>query len=195
MGYRPLDDQAALSPGASAYVLNSSFSISDTPVTRSYDWALAYVDVVYVLDVLVLITDSASARTGSPDGYNRTLLTINGQMPGPLVEANEGDTLICELNSTLSSRIVITLSDCCRDLCSQYHKQLDKRDHIDCECLNVPMSSFPSLKCRSSALAWHVPEWHRFHGWCSSKPHAFSSAFNSLPTSVSPQGVSSVSHS
>ncbi|EIM91340.1 uncharacterized protein STEHIDRAFT_152988 [Stereum hirsutum FP-91666 SS1] len=80
----PLDDQPAVAPGASAYVLNSSFSITDTPVTRSYDWALA-------------------ARTGTPDGYNRTLLTINGQMPGPLVEANEGDTLIFNITNNLSN--------------------------------------------------------------------------------------------
>jgi len=30
------------------------------------------------------------------DGYNRSHITINGQMPGPLVEANEGDTLVCQ---------------------------------------------------------------------------------------------------
>jgi len=28
------------------------------------------------------------------DGYRRSYITINGQMPGPLVEANEGDTIV-----------------------------------------------------------------------------------------------------
>jgi len=35
-----------------------------------------------------------SVQTGSPDGYNRSYITINGQTPGPLIEANEGDTLV-----------------------------------------------------------------------------------------------------
>lgn len=29
----------------------------------------------------------------SPDGYTKDVLLVNGQFPGPLVEANWGDTI------------------------------------------------------------------------------------------------------
>ncbi|KAA1093180.1 sphingosine N-acyltransferase lac1 [Puccinia graminis f. sp. tritici] len=32
-------------------------------------------------------------QTGAPDGFLRSMLVINGQYPGPLIEANEGDTI------------------------------------------------------------------------------------------------------
>ncbi|PLW20584.1 hypothetical protein PCANC_06544 [Puccinia coronata f. sp. avenae] len=32
-------------------------------------------------------------QTGAPDGFMRSMLVINGQYPGPLIEANEGDTI------------------------------------------------------------------------------------------------------
>lgn len=40
-------------------------------------------------DYTLVITN----QTAAPDGYLRTMLVINGQYPGPLIEANEGDTL------------------------------------------------------------------------------------------------------
>ncbi|KAI0033491.1 Cupredoxin [Vararia minispora EC-137] len=78
----PAATASAIAPAVSAYVLNSSFTITDTPATRSFDWVVA-------------------AQTGTPDGYNRTLITINNQMPGPLIEANEGDTIIVTVRNSL----------------------------------------------------------------------------------------------
>lgn len=66
-----------------SYSLDPSFSITTATTTRSYSWTIA-------------------AQTGAPDGYDKTLYTINGQMPGPLVEANEGDTLEITVTNTLS---------------------------------------------------------------------------------------------
>lgn len=38
---------------------------------------------------------------GAPDGYNRRMMTINGQFPGPLIEAYQGDTLEITVNNQL----------------------------------------------------------------------------------------------
>jgi FtsP/CotA-like multicopper oxidase with cupredoxin domain len=46
----------------------------NTGVTRSYNLTL-------------------SRGTLSPDGVNRSMLLINGAFPGPLIEANWGDTI------------------------------------------------------------------------------------------------------
>ncbi|KAH8925866.1 multicopper oxidase [Atractiella rhizophila] len=80
----PLGPGAGLTPKGQQYRLNSSFEITDTPATRSYDWLIA-------------------AQTAAPDGYTRTLITINGLTPGPLIEANVGDTIIVNITNTLSS--------------------------------------------------------------------------------------------
>ncbi|KAK7458870.1 hypothetical protein VKT23_009880 [Stygiomarasmius scandens] len=74
--------EPAAAPSGTAYVLDSSFDINDQGVTRTFDWVL-------------------SVQTGSPDGYNRSYITINGQTPGPLVEANEGDTLVINVVNQL----------------------------------------------------------------------------------------------
>jgi FtsP/CotA-like multicopper oxidase with cupredoxin domain len=80
----PVPTQAipAARPAPNSYWLNSSFEITDKPVTRTFDWTI-------------------SAAYGAPDGYNRSYITINGQMPGPLVEANEGDTLVFNILNSL----------------------------------------------------------------------------------------------
>lgn len=46
----------------------------DTGVTRYYDWTV-------------------SKQTIAPDGVNVTGLLVNGQFPGPLIEANWGDSM------------------------------------------------------------------------------------------------------
>ena len=38
----------------------------------------------------------------SPDGVNRSLLLINGQYPGPMIEANYGDTIEVTVNNQIS---------------------------------------------------------------------------------------------
>ena len=39
----------------------------------------------------------------APDGYSREMLIINGQFPGPLIEANEGDTIVVNVHNTMST--------------------------------------------------------------------------------------------
>jgi len=56
------------------YVLSPGFQISDQPTTRRY-------------------TFNVTQSTAALDGFLRPVLAINGQIPGPLIEANEGDRL------------------------------------------------------------------------------------------------------
>ncbi|CEL58655.1 hypothetical protein RSOLAG1IB_08718 [Rhizoctonia solani AG-1 IB] len=67
-------DQLALSP---------DFKITDKPTTRTYDWTL-------------------TMQEGAPDGYYRQMLVVNGQYPGPTIEANEGDTIIVNVKNKIS---------------------------------------------------------------------------------------------
>jgi FtsP/CotA-like multicopper oxidase with cupredoxin domain len=68
------DTTVSVQAQAPSYTLDPSFDIGAETTTRSYSWTIAQ-------------------ATGSPDGFEKIIYTINGQMPGPLVEANEGDTI------------------------------------------------------------------------------------------------------
>ncbi|WVN86158.1 uncharacterized protein L203_101319 [Cryptococcus depauperatus CBS 7841] len=64
------------------FVLSCDWQISDTPTIREYNWTI-------------------SRGQGSPDGYSREVITVNGQFPGPLIEANAMDTIIVHVNNQL----------------------------------------------------------------------------------------------
>ena len=53
-------------------------------MTRSYDFTI-------------------SRGTLSPDGVNRSMLLINGQFPGPLIEANWGDTISVTVHNAIET--------------------------------------------------------------------------------------------
>lgn len=56
------------------YILSRDFKITSTSITRKY-------------------TFNVAESTAALDGFLRPVLAINGQIPGPLIEANEGDHL------------------------------------------------------------------------------------------------------
>ncbi|KAH7335816.1 multicopper oxidase-domain-containing protein [Rhizoctonia solani] len=62
--------------------LSPDFEITDKPTTRTYDWTI-------------------SMQEGAPDGYYRQMLVVNGQYPGPTIEANEGDTIIVNVKNKI----------------------------------------------------------------------------------------------
>ncbi|KAF8601103.1 hypothetical protein BDV93DRAFT_546054 [Ceratobasidium sp. AG-I] len=62
--------------------LSSDFKITNKPTTRTYDWTV-------------------SVKDGAPDGFYRKMLVVNGQYPGPTIEANEGDTVIINVKNKL----------------------------------------------------------------------------------------------
>jgi FtsP/CotA-like multicopper oxidase with cupredoxin domain len=62
------------------YVLDPSWDFNAASQERHYHWT---------------ITD----KELNPDGVYRPMVVINGQFPGPLVEVNEGDTIIVHVNN------------------------------------------------------------------------------------------------
>ncbi|KAJ2899704.1 hypothetical protein MKZ38_002897 [Zalerion maritima] len=68
----------AVNPGfrrpASDFVLGPNWDFDAPPTTRKYTWEIENV-------------------IANPDGIFRPIITIDGKFPGPMVEANEGDTV------------------------------------------------------------------------------------------------------
>ncbi|GAA5967216.1 hypothetical protein JCM21900_003585 [Sporobolomyces salmonicolor] len=44
---------------------------------------------------------------GAPDGFERNMLVVNRQFPGPLIEANQGDTLVVHVQNLISQPLTI----------------------------------------------------------------------------------------
>ncbi|KAL3421337.1 l-ascorbate oxidase [Phlyctema vagabunda] len=65
---------------ANDYILDPKWNINGGPTVREYHWTIT--DIV-----------------ANPDGIFRPMLTINGQFPGPLIECNDGDTLVIEVDN------------------------------------------------------------------------------------------------
>ncbi|OAW00131.1 hypothetical protein PTTG_25172 [Puccinia triticina 1-1 BBBD Race 1] len=65
------------------YVLKADFDIHALPTTRRYN---------------LTVTETTAAL----DGFLRPVLAINGQIPGPLIEANEGDRLEITVNNQMN---------------------------------------------------------------------------------------------
>jgi len=64
--------------------LDDSFVVTDKPTTRVYNWRVSW-------------------AIGAPDGYSRKMIVVNNQYPGPLIEANQGDTIIVNVQNDLDS--------------------------------------------------------------------------------------------
>ncbi|KAJ1329841.1 iron transport multicopper oxidase [Microdochium nivale] len=62
------------------YILSPSWNSHAPPTTREYNWTIA--DAIF-----------------NPDGVFRPMVLINNQFPGPLVEANDGDTVIVHVDN------------------------------------------------------------------------------------------------
>ncbi|EGG02349.1 multi-copper oxidase laccase-like protein [Melampsora larici-populina 98AG31] len=79
---------AAVKVNSSELYLSADFDITSKAQTRNYRWTL-------------------SNQTAAPDGYTRNMLVINSQFPGPLIEANEGDTINIVVTNTLKGSVSI----------------------------------------------------------------------------------------
>jgi FtsP/CotA-like multicopper oxidase with cupredoxin domain len=75
-------DRYLVQPRLEQLTLSPDFKITDKPTTRVYDWTL-------------------SMQEGAPDGFYRKMLVVNGQYPGPTIEANEGDTIIVNVKNKI----------------------------------------------------------------------------------------------
>lgn len=65
---------------ADAYILDADWDFNAAKKVREYKWTI--VDIV-----------------ANPDGVFRPMITINGQFPGPMIECNDGDTLVIEVDN------------------------------------------------------------------------------------------------
>ncbi|KAF9508511.1 multicopper oxidase, partial [Hydnum rufescens UP504] len=64
--------------------LDDNFVVTDKPTTRVYNWRVSY-------------------AIGAPDGFPRQMIVVNNQYPGPLIEANQGDTIIVNVKNDLDT--------------------------------------------------------------------------------------------
>lgn len=62
------------------YVLDMKWDVNAAPRERVYNWTIVDKDA-------------------SPDGIFKTMTVINGQFPGPLIEVNEGDTIVVDVHN------------------------------------------------------------------------------------------------
>jgi hypothetical protein len=63
------------------FIILVNFHIAEARV-RHYKWEVKY-------------------EYKSPDCYKKLVITINGKTPGPTIQAQEGDTVIVEVNNNL----------------------------------------------------------------------------------------------
>ncbi|KAM3484801.1 hypothetical protein MY8738_001920 [Beauveria namnaoensis] len=64
----------------SEYILDMSWDYDAAPATREFSWTITNADL-------------------NPDGVYRPMYLINNQFPGPLVECNDGDTIIVHIHN------------------------------------------------------------------------------------------------
>ncbi|KAF2755020.1 multicopper oxidase [Pseudovirgaria hyperparasitica] len=62
------------------YVLDPAWNAYAKPQKRIYDWTITDVEL-------------------NPDGVFRPMVVINGQFPGPMIECNEGDTIVVNVRN------------------------------------------------------------------------------------------------
>ncbi|KAG2045315.1 multi-copper oxidase [Suillus americanus] len=72
----------------SSFLLDQNFVVTSTPTTRYYEFVI-------------------SEAVGSPDGVQRTMLVVNNQFPGPLIEVNSGDELVVNVFNQLPNGTTI----------------------------------------------------------------------------------------
>jgi FtsP/CotA-like multicopper oxidase with cupredoxin domain len=62
------------------YILEPTWDLNAAPQKREYSWTIR--DTIH-----------------NPDGVYRPMILVNNQFPGPLIEVNEGDTIIVHVNN------------------------------------------------------------------------------------------------
>ncbi|KAH6648383.1 multicopper oxidase-domain-containing protein [Truncatella angustata] len=70
------------------YILDTDWDFGAPRQERHYDWTII-------------------EKEGNPDGVYKPMITINGQFPGPLVEVNEGDTIVVDVHNLATNATAI----------------------------------------------------------------------------------------
>lgn len=85
----PIVPRAFVLGDAGRYLLsNRRFNIREKPQTRNYHWTVSEV-------------------RSTPGGVLRPLVVVNGQSPGPILEANLGDEVVIHLTNALANSTTI----------------------------------------------------------------------------------------
>ncbi|MCJ1479893.1 hypothetical protein MMC06_000047 [Schaereria dolodes] len=119
----------------SASNTNPYTSSPNTGVVRSYDWTIA-------------------RGTVAPDGLERSMLLVNGQYPGPTIEANWGDTIQVTVHNQIADPAEGTTMHW-HGLLQQYSQWEDGVPGIS-QCPLPPGSSFTySFKATLYGTTWY----------------------------------------
>ena len=84
--------------------------LSDNPLPNGFPWSKNNVTTNYYettpnTGVIRSYDFTVSRKTIAPDGYERSALLINGAFPGPLIEANWGDTIQVTVHNDMSEPV------------------------------------------------------------------------------------------
>lgn len=74
------DQEAGQMQGSLNYLLDPDWDFHATRQIREYHWTIQDIEL-------------------RPDGVKRPMMTINGQFPGPLIECNQGDTILVQVHN------------------------------------------------------------------------------------------------
>lgn len=102
--------------------------------------------------------------TSAPDGYSREMMVINGEFPGPTIEANEGDTIVVNVQNDLSTGTGIRThrpASVMRFVNLYFFFSL-----IDWRTL-FPAGTAGLTLCLTSPSRRHVSEWYQLGRRCS----------------------------
>ncbi|PIL29112.1 transporter [Ganoderma sinense ZZ0214-1] len=77
----------ASTPDANAAFMSTTMA-NDASTTRTYDFVV-------------------EERRGAPDGVEKLMLVVNGQFPGPTIEANTGDRIVVNVTNKMSNSTAI----------------------------------------------------------------------------------------
>lgn len=78
-------------------------SADDRSVWCDYSTSTNYYDEAPDTGVTVEYYFELTNITASPDGVSRDVLTVNGSIPGPTIEANWGDTVVIHVTNSLTA--------------------------------------------------------------------------------------------
>ncbi|KAI7502632.1 Laccase-3 [Hortaea werneckii] len=103
-----VDTATPIELGGSDSSLSSRSACSgNTPSNRTtwcdYDISTNYYEVVPNTGATVEYWFELTNITASPDGYARQVLTVNGSIPGPTIQANWGDTVKVHVTNSLAN--------------------------------------------------------------------------------------------
>ena len=87
-GWQAMRKQRTASFQQSPMSMNAEFNTSEPPRERVFDWTV-------------------DRRIQSPDGVPRLMYTINGQFPGPTIQATVGDTVVVHVRNRINDDYVV----------------------------------------------------------------------------------------